>query len=32
MSINLSYRLTLELLIGEQEIIPVNVGSHDAVY
>jgi mRNA-degrading endonuclease YafQ of YafQ-DinJ toxin-antitoxin module len=31
-SINLSYRITLELLIREQEIIPVNVGSHDVVY
>jgi mRNA-degrading endonuclease YafQ of YafQ-DinJ toxin-antitoxin module len=31
-SINLSFRITLELLIREQEIIPVNVGSHDVVY
>jgi mRNA-degrading endonuclease YafQ of YafQ-DinJ toxin-antitoxin module len=31
-SINLSCRITLELLIREQEIIPVNVGSHDVVY
>lgn len=31
-SINLSYRITLEFLIREQEIIPVNVGDHDAVY
>jgi mRNA-degrading endonuclease YafQ of YafQ-DinJ toxin-antitoxin module len=31
-SINLSYRITLELLISEEEIIPVNVGDHDAVY
>ena len=31
-SINLSYRLTLELLIQDQQIIPVNVGGHDAVY
>ena len=31
-SINLSYRITLEFLIQEQEIIPVNVGDHDAVY
>jgi toxin HigB-1 len=31
-SINLSYRITLELLIREREIIPVNVGDHDAVY
>ena len=32
MSINLSYRITLELLIQDQQIIPVNVGDHDAVY
>ncbi len=31
-SINLSYRITLELLIRDREIIPVNVGDHDAVY
>jgi mRNA-degrading endonuclease YafQ of YafQ-DinJ toxin-antitoxin module len=31
-SINLSYRITLELLLSEQEIILVNVGDHDAVY
>lgn len=31
-SINLSYRITLELLIKDQEIIPVNVGDHEAVY
>ena len=31
-SINLSYRITLELLISEKEIIPVNVGGHEAVY
>lgn len=31
-SINLSYRITLHLLITEQEIIPLNVGDHDAVY
>ncbi|TAK63187.1 plasmid stabilization protein [Methylobacter sp.] len=32
-SINLSYRITLELLVTEKkEIIPVNVGGHDAVY
>jgi proteic killer suppression protein len=30
-SINLSYRITLELLIQDQKIIPVNVGDHDAV-
>ncbi len=31
-SINLSYRITLELLIQEEKIIPINVGDHDAVY
>jgi mRNA-degrading endonuclease YafQ of YafQ-DinJ toxin-antitoxin module len=31
-SINLSYRITLELLIQNQQIIPVNVGDHDSVY
>ena len=31
-AINLSYRITLELLIQDQRIIPINVGSHDEVY
>ncbi len=31
-SINLSYRISLELLIQDEEIIPVNVGDHDRVY
>jgi len=31
-SINLSYRITLELIIQDTEIIPVNVGDHNAVY
>ncbi|MFZ3207526.1 MAG: plasmid stabilization protein [Geobacteraceae bacterium] len=31
-SINLSYRITLEFLIQAQEIIPVNVGDHDSAY
>jgi mRNA-degrading endonuclease YafQ of YafQ-DinJ toxin-antitoxin module len=31
-SINLSYRITLEFLLTDQEIIPVNVGDHDTVY
>ncbi|ABL00137.1 type II toxin-antitoxin system RelE/ParE family toxin [Pelobacter propionicus] len=31
-SINLSYRITLEFLMKDQEIIPVNVGDHDSVY
>ena len=31
-SINLSYRITLELMIQDQQIIPLTVGDHDAVY
>lgn len=31
-SINLNYRITLELLISGHDIILVNVGSHDEVY
>lgn len=31
-SINLSYRITLELLIEDNKIIPLNVGDHDAMY
>ena len=31
-SINLSYRITLELLIQDQQIIPVNVGDHGTAY
>jgi mRNA-degrading endonuclease YafQ of YafQ-DinJ toxin-antitoxin module len=31
-SINLSYRITLELLIRDGQIVPINVGDHDTVY
>ena len=31
-SINVSYRITLELLIQDQTIVPINVGDHDTVY
>lgn len=31
-SINLSYRITLHLLVTAHEIVPINVGDHDAVY
>lgn len=31
-SINLSYRITLEFLIAEAEIVLINVGDHDEVY
>ena len=31
-SINVSYSITLELLISDAGIIPANVGDYDAVY
>lgn len=31
-SISLSYRITLELVITKTEIVPINVGDHDEVY
>ncbi|MCP9881631.1 type II toxin-antitoxin system mRNA interferase toxin, RelE/StbE family [Cyanobium sp. Alchichica 3B3-8F6] len=31
-SINISYRITLELLIEGQRLIPIDIGSHDTVY
>lgn len=31
-SINLSYRITLELIIHDKQIVPVNVGDHNEVY
>lgn len=31
-SINLSYRITIDFVIRERQIVPVNVGDHDAVY
>ncbi|MEA5112408.1 MAG: plasmid stabilization protein [Geobacteraceae bacterium] len=31
-SINISYRITLELILQGNEIIPIDVGSHDEVY
>jgi mRNA-degrading endonuclease YafQ of YafQ-DinJ toxin-antitoxin module len=31
-SINLSYRITLEVLIKGQTLIPIDIGSHDVVY
>jgi len=30
-SINLSYRITIELEIREHEIVPVNVGTHEEI-
>lgn len=31
-SINMSYPITIDLLISEQEIILLNVGDHESVY
>ena len=31
-SINISYRITIDLLIDELEVIPLNIGSHDDAY
>lgn len=31
-SINLSYRITLVMVVTESEIVPIHVGSHDDVY
>lgn len=31
-SINMSYRITLELIVSENDIILIDVGSHDHVY
>jgi mRNA-degrading endonuclease YafQ of YafQ-DinJ toxin-antitoxin module len=31
-SINISYRITIDLLIDELEVIPINIGTHDDVY
>ena len=30
--INISYKITLELMIDGQRLIPIDIGSHDAVY
>lgn len=31
-SINISYRITLELILQDHQIIPVDIGSHEEVY
>jgi len=31
-SINLTYRITIDFLIDQETIIPIDVGSHDEVY
>ena len=32
LSINLSYRITLYLVVTDKELIPVDIGTHDEVY
>lgn len=31
-SINMTYRITIDFIIKEKEIIPVNIGKHDEAY
>jgi len=31
-SINISYRITIELIIREEAVIPVYIGTHDEIY
>ena len=31
-SINISYRITIDLLIDELEVVPINIVTHDDVY
>ncbi len=31
-SINLKYRITIEIIITERDIVLINVGDHDAMY
>ena len=31
-SINISYRITIEFILAEHEIVLVNIGSHDEAY
>ena len=31
-TINLQYRITIELLITDTKIIPIHVGDHDEIY
>lgn len=31
-SINLAYRMTLEMVVRDHQIVPINVGDHDAMY
>ena len=31
-SINMSYRITLHMVVTEHEIVPIQIGDHDVVY
>lgn len=31
-SINISYRITMEFILNDRQIIPIDIGSHDDVY
>lgn len=31
-SINITYRITIDFIIKENEIIPINIGKHDEIY
>ena len=31
-SINMSYRITIDFIIQDNEIIPINIGKHDEIY
>ncbi len=31
-SINISYRVTLELIVKDREVVLINIGTHDEVY
>ena len=31
-SINMKYRISLEFIIQEDQVIPINIGSHDDIY
>ncbi len=31
-SINISYRITIDFIVKEDTIIPINIGTHDEVY
>jgi len=31
-SINMSYRITIDFIIEKEQIIPINIGSHDDIY